>query len=113
MDIIARRIGSVADAHKVPGAAPNWKMARHYTGSSTGGDVAAPGLRSYGLKKFKDEQELSSVKFAGLYGQARSEESEAGHDGAGPAKAKAKAKVKTKAVLKASPAGKKPGEDDG
>ena len=42
IEVVARRTQSIADAHRVPGATPNWKMAKYYVESSSATDVVAP-----------------------------------------------------------------------
>ena len=47
---------------RAQGGTPNWKPAHIYEGVSTASDAVAPAMRSWGMKKLKDENELLGEK---------------------------------------------------
>ncbi|CAK0908876.1 unnamed protein product, partial [Prorocentrum cordatum] len=71
MGRLARRIQVITDAHSVPGAPANWRMARCLTGETGPSDAVAPELRSFGAKKAKEDAEFLSARVRGLTGADR------------------------------------------
>ena len=66
MERVARRIQVIADAHSVPGAPANWRMARYLTGESGPGNAVAPELRSFGAKRAKEDTDFLNAQVRGL-----------------------------------------------
>ena len=90
MERLARRIATIVDAYGNVGA-PNWKMAKHYEGTAGPFDAVSPALRTWGMKRYKEEQDLLGKK--GRQSSALAEEEDrgdgdedGGHDAAGPAR---------------------------
>ena len=58
---VSRRLQVIIDAYSTTqGGGPNWKMAKYYDAAPGSVDGVAPSLRSWGIKKAKEELELSS-----------------------------------------------------
>ncbi|CAK0902782.1 unnamed protein product, partial [Prorocentrum cordatum] len=68
MERVARRIQILTDAHSVPRAPANWRMARCIPGEYGPGDVAAPEPRSVGAKWAKEDAEFCNARVRGLTG---------------------------------------------
>ena len=66
---MARRIQAICDAYSSPGQPPNWKMAKHLDGEG-GTEVVAPALRSFGVRRARDDYEVSNVRVRGLFSTA-------------------------------------------
>ena len=81
MERLARRIQVITDAHSVPGAPANWRMARYLTGDTGPGDVVAPELRSFGAKRAKDDTEFLNARVRGLTGAERPKKGDGKGDG--------------------------------
>jgi len=62
---LCRRIISIIDAHAT-GGTPNWRMARYYDGTAGATDAIAPSLRQWGVRRIKDEVEISGARMRGL-----------------------------------------------
>ncbi|CAK0875901.1 unnamed protein product, partial [Prorocentrum cordatum] len=86
LERLARRIQVTADAHSVPGAPANWRMARYLTGAMGPGDVVAPELRSFGAKRAKEDTEFLNARVRGLTAAERpkSEKGDGKGDKKGP-----------------------------
>ena len=58
---ISRRIQIIIEAHK-PGQAPSWQMARYLGGEASIGDAVSPALRSYGVRRAREDYEVQNAR---------------------------------------------------
>ena len=83
-EVLARRFQTILDAYRIPGRAPNWQMARFYSGVTAAVDAIAPELRQYGAKRAKEEsdRETGTQRARGLPGAGGGAGSEDALEGA-------------------------------
>ena len=84
MERLARRVQVITDAHSVPGAPANWRMARYLTGDSSPSNVVAPELRSFGAKRAKEDAEIINARVRGLTGTERPNKGKGKEEGENP-----------------------------
>jgi hypothetical protein len=58
LEVAARRLQAIVDAHSVSAARPNWSVARYYGGSVNALDVSSEAMKKYATRMAKDEWDL-------------------------------------------------------
>ena len=78
-EVVARRLASIVEAYGDAGRV-DWQAARHYRGQASVEEVIAPSLRSFVMKKAKEEMEMHTAKnrMSGLRGAPAKEVDEGG-----------------------------------
>ena len=61
LEVIGRRIAALVEAQSQP-SRPNWAVARYLVGSSTSDEVILPGLRSYAMRRAKEEVDIQNAQ---------------------------------------------------
>ena len=61
LEVICRRIVVLVEAHRQP-SRPNWTAARYLEGASMSEEVILPGLRSYAMRRAKEEVEIQNAQ---------------------------------------------------
>ena len=65
---VSRRLQTIIDAYSAGGGTPNWQMARYYDGRAGVGEGVSPSLRTWGLRRAKDEYDVNSMRTRRLQG---------------------------------------------
>jgi hypothetical protein len=61
LEVLARRVQGIVDAHSVNAASPNWKLAEFYEGAAGGVDSVSEDLKRFAMRKAKDKWDLDAA----------------------------------------------------
>ena len=80
LEVICRRIAVLVEAHSQP-SRPNWAAARYLEGPPTSDEFILPGLRSYAMRRAKEEIDIQNAQQRSYTRSSGENEDEKGDQG--------------------------------